>query len=35
MLGDEAHQMIVNEMIPQNYGALVGKYSNNPAQQER
>ncbi len=33
MLGDEAHQMVVNEMIPQNYGALVGKYSNNPAQQ--
>ncbi len=33
MLGDEAHQMVLNEMIPQNYGALVGKYSNNPAQQ--
>ena len=29
----EAHQMVVNEMIPQNYGAMVGEYSNNPAQQ--
>ena len=32
-LGDEAHQMVVDEMIPQNYGALVGKYNDNPAQQ--
>lgn len=33
MLGDEAFQLVVDEKIKYKYGALVGKYNDNPAQQ--